>query len=424
MLFKVRRCLISPAIFTSRLLFKEKWRNIGVASKKGDVFHCSTSSADGPLVGVRVLDLSRILAGPYCTMILGDLGADIIKVEKPGKGCDSRSWGPPFCGTESAYFLCVNRNKKLSKLSDILIENYLPGQLDKMGLGYDHLRVDSPHLIYCSLTGYGQSGPYVKRSGYDIIAAGLGGLMHITGPPDGEPCKVGVAMTDLATGLYAYGSILAAYIHRQKTGRGQHIQCNLLSTQVASLVNIASNYLNADMDAKRYGTAHESIVPYQAFKTSDGYLIVGAGNRKHFEIIAKLLGISSLSKDPRYLDNQKRVANREPLLKMMSDIFLTKTTKQWMKIFDGSGIPYGPINNMKETFSDPQVIHNGMIQEMQHPTAGTIRVPGPAVKFTGSPTVFPTPPPTLGQHTDCVLHDLLGYSHAQVDELRQRGIVQ
>ncbi|XP_041366281.1 succinate--hydroxymethylglutarate CoA-transferase-like isoform X4 [Gigantopelta aegis] len=355
MLFKVRRCLISPAIFTSRLLFKEKWRNIGVASKKGDVFHCSTSSADGPLVGVRVLDLSRILAGPYCTMILGDLGADIIKVEKPG---------------------------------------------------------------------YGQSGPYVKRSGYDIIAAGLGGLMHITGPPDGEPCKVGVAMTDLATGLYAYGSILAAYIHRQKTGRGQHIQCNLLSTQVASLVNIASNYLNADMDAKRYGTAHESIVPYQAFKTSDGYLIVGAGNRKHFEIIAKLLGISSLSKDPRYLDNQKRVANREPLLKMMSDIFLTKTTKQWMKIFDGSGIPYGPINNMKETFSDPQVIHNGMIQEMQHPTAGTIRVPGPAVKFTGSPTVFPTPPPTLGQHTDCVLHDLLGYSHAQVDELRQRGIVQ
>ncbi|XP_045169810.2 succinate--hydroxymethylglutarate CoA-transferase-like [Mercenaria mercenaria] len=404
----------------------------------------SNTTADplkGPLHGTRVLDLSRVLAGPYCSMILGDLGADVIKIENPDGGDDTRSWGPPFCGSESAYFLSVNRNKRsvcvnikekegqdvvveLAKKSDVLLENYIPGKLSELNLGYEHLSKVAPHLIYCSVTGYGQTGPDAKRAGYDVIVAATGGLTHITGPEDGEPCKVGVAMTDLSTGLYAYGSILAALLHRAKTGRGQHIDCNLLSTQVASLVNIASNYLNADMEAKRRGTSHPSIVPYQAFKSADGYVMAGAGNDKQFQILCKCMGLPDVGESPDYATNRQRVHNRKTLLDILGKRFKLKTTSDWLEVLKDSGIPYGPINNMQQVFSDPQVVHNKMIQGMKHPTAGDIRVAGPAVSFSETPTVLNNVPPLLGEHTRPVLKDVLEMSDNCIDSLIRKGIVK
>ncbi|XP_076464428.1 succinyl-CoA:glutarate CoA-transferase-like isoform X2 [Babylonia areolata] len=385
----------------------------------------SSEHSKGPLHGVRVLDLSRVLAGPYCTMILGDLGAEIIKVERPGCGDDTRMWGPPFCNSESAYFLSVNRNKKsitvnlkhpkgaaiiqqLASVSDVVVENYLPGKLAAMGLGYPHLSSVNPGLVYCSITGYGQMGPYAQRAGYDVIVSGVAGLMHITGPRDGEPCKVGVAMTDLSTGLYAHGAIMAALLHRQHTGQGQHIDCNLFATQVASLVNIASNYLNAGQEATRHGTSHPSIVPYQAFKTKDGYILVGAGNDGQFQILCKCIHREEMSSDERYLTNELRVTNRITLLDTLSQIFEQKSTSDWLEQLEGSGIPYAPINNMQSVFSDPQVKSEAMVQEIPHPTVGTVRLPAPAVKFSDTATVSPSAPPTLGQHTQEVLQGILG----------------
>lgn len=403
-------------------------------------FHTDGKLDCGPLCGIRVLDLSRVLAGPYCTMILGDMGADVIKVERPGLGDDTRSWGPPFCSSESAYYLSVNRNKKsitldlkhpkgveivqkLALVSDVLVENYLPGKLASMNLGFEQLSSINPRLVYCSITGYGQKGPYSQRAGYDVIVSGVGGLMHITGPQDGEPCKVGVAMTDLATGLYAHGAIMAALLDRQRTGLGQHIDCSLFSTQVASLVNIASNYLNAGLEATRHGTAHPSIVPYQAFRTKDGYILVGAGNDGQFKILCKCLSQPQLLTDHRYATNKVRVANRENLLKTLYEIFCQKTTSEWLAQLEGSGIPYGPINNMQAVFSDPQVIDQGLIQEIPHPTIGTVRLPGPAVKFSRTGTVSPTAPPTLGQHTDHILQELLGMDKTDVTALRQKMVL-
>ncbi|CAH1238832.1 SUGCT [Branchiostoma lanceolatum] len=401
----------------------------------------SRVAADLPLSGIRVLDLTRVLAGPFATMILGDLGAEVIKVERPDTGDDTRSWGPPFCGTESAYFLSVNRNKKsiavnlkdpngakiikqLAEKSDVLVENYLPGKLDEMGLGYHHLRDSSPHLIYCSVTGYGSDGPYAKRAGYDVIAAAMGGLLHITGPEDGDPVRVGVAMTDLATGLMAHGAIMAALLQRHRTGTGQHIDCNLLSTQVACISHIAANYLMAGQEARRWGTGHESIVPYQAFKTCDGHLIVGAGNNNLFKTLCKVLELDHLADDPRYTSNQLRVENRKQLIATLAQRFSVKTTDEWFAAFEGSGFPYGPINNMEQVFSNPQVLHNKMILEMDHPGAGTVRVPGPAVKYTGSERETHLPPPTLGQHTAEVLSNLLQYTEKEMQDLSQVGAIR
>ncbi|XP_014665473.1 PREDICTED: succinate--hydroxymethylglutarate CoA-transferase-like [Priapulus caudatus] len=369
-------------------------------------------------------------------MILGDLGAEILKVEKPGEGDDTRRWGPPFLGTESAYFFCVNRNKKsltidiknpagvqlikeLATKSDVFVENYVPGKLQKMGLGYSQLKEVAPHLVYCSISGYGSDGPYATRAGYDVIAAAVGGLLHITGPEGGEPCKVGVAMTDLSTGLYAHGAIMAALLQRHRTGEGQHIDCNLLSTQVSCLANLASNYLNGGPEARRWGTAHESIVPYQAFQTKDGYFVVGAGNDKQFKILCQRLKLEHIADDPQYARNEDRVINRSSLLKALQTKFREQSTAHWLKVFDESGIPYGPINNMQQVFSDPQVLHNEMIVEMEHSTAGKIRLPGPAVKYSDSQNRARLPPPCLGQHTSEVLHQVLGYSTAEVENLQK-----
>ncbi|XP_044149639.1 succinate--hydroxymethylglutarate CoA-transferase isoform X2 [Bufo gargarizans] len=336
--------------------------------------HTATDSANiRPLDGVKVLDLTRVLAGPFATMILGDLGAEVIKVEKPGSGDDTRAWGPPFVGSESAYFLSVNRNKKsiavnmkdpkgtkiikqLAQACDVLIENYIPGKLAEMGLGYEDLMKTAPHIIYCSITGYGQTGPLFKRAGYDAVACAMSGLMHITGPEDGDPVRPGVAMTDLATGLFAHGAIMAGLLQRAKTGKGMHIDCNLLSSQVACLTHIAANFLNRGIEAKRWGTAHGSIVPYQSFKAKDGYLVIGAGNDQQFSTVCRITDLSELINDPRFKTNKLRVQHRKELLQVLTSRFSEKTTAEWLELFEGSGIPYGPINSIKQVFSEPQEI--------------------------------------------------------------------
>ncbi|XP_063014357.1 succinate--hydroxymethylglutarate CoA-transferase isoform X2 [Melospiza melodia melodia] len=418
-------------------------------------------------------------------MNLGDLGAEVIKVERPGAGDDTRAWGPPFAGRESIYFLSVNRNKKsiainmkdskgvkvikeLAAASDVFVENFVPGKLAEMGLGYEDIKKIAPHIVYCSITGYGQTGPVVQRGGYDSIAAAVSGLMHITGHEDGEPVRSGVAMTDLATGLYTYGAIMAGLLQRYKTGKGLHIDCNLLSTQVACLTHVAANYLNCKIEAKRWGTAHGSIVPYQAFKTKDGYIVVGAGNDHQFVTVCKILNLPEVSKDSRYKTNTLRVQNRKELIDILSTRFSEKATMEWLQLFEGSGVPYGPINNMQQVFSDPQdaghhdltvtaakaasslhisnqallyclsctlfllgsstmcirkVLHNGLVMEMNHPTAGKIAVPGPGVRYSEFAMSHPKPPPLVGQHTVEILKSVLGYEDDAIEELLCTGAV-
>ncbi|XP_070708929.1 succinate--hydroxymethylglutarate CoA-transferase [Pempheris klunzingeri] len=402
--------------------------------------HAQTGDDLRPLGGVRVLDLTRVLAGPFATMILGDLGAEVIKVERPGAGDDTRAWGPPFVGPESAYFLSVNRNKQsisvdlkhprgatviqeLAGVCDVLVENYLPGKLHQMGLGHEQLSRVNPQLIYCSISGYGQTGPQSQSPGYDSIASAVSGMMHITGPEDGEPVRPGIAMTDLATGLYMHGAIMAALLQRHKTGRGAHIDCNLLSSQVSCLTHIAANYLNAGKEARRWGTAHESIVPYQGFRTEDGHVVVAAGNDKQFVKVCQVLQLMELTHEPKYKTNKLRVQNRKQLLHTLSQRFLQEKTADWLRRFEGSGVPVGPINNIQEVFSDPQVKHNGLIQEMNHPTAGRIAVPGPAVRFSSFAPDEPTPPPLIGQHTVQVLRHVLSYSDDVIKALLESGAV-
>ncbi|XP_062971180.1 succinate--hydroxymethylglutarate CoA-transferase [Cynocephalus volans] len=393
-----------------------------------------------PLKGVKILDLSRVLAGPFATMNLGDLGAEVIKVERPGAGDDTRTWGPPFVGTESTYFLSVNRNKKsiainikdpkgvkiikeLAAVCDVFMENYVPGKLSAMGLGYEDIDKIAPHIIYCSITGYGQTGPMSQRGGYDLVASALSGMVYLTGPEDGDPVRPGVAMTDLATGLYAYGAIMAGLIQRYKTGKGLFIDCNLLSSQVACLTQVAVNYLNAQKEAKRWGTAHGSIVPYQAFKTKDGFLVIAAGNNQQFATVCKILNLPELIDDSKYKTNHLRVQNRKELIKILSARFEEETTSKWLHLFEGSGVPYGPINNMKSVFAEPQVLHNGLIMEMKHPTVGKISVPGPAVRYSKFKMSEAQPPPLLGQHTRHVLKEVLRYDDRAVGELLRAGVV-
>ncbi|XP_045136774.1 succinate--hydroxymethylglutarate CoA-transferase-like isoform X2 [Portunus trituberculatus] len=389
---------------------------------------------------VRIVDLTRILAGPFATMVLSDMGAEVIKVERPGSGDDTRTWGPPFLGTESCYFLSVNRNKKsvavdlkqpdgvqviqdLVRCSDVLVENFVPGALDRLGLGYSDLQTLAPHLIYCSISGYGTSGPYKSRPGYDVMAASFGGLVGVTGAGDGEPCKVGVAMTDLATGLYAHGAIMAALLERQKTDRGQKIDCNLLSTQVSCMVNLASNYLNGGREACRWGTAHESIVPYQAFPTADGHITIAAGSNDQFSALCRVLGLPKLQTDERYSTNAQRVEHRESLLATLTAAFRKHSTEEWLAVLEGCPFPYAPINSLSQVFSDPQVVHSGLVEEVQHPGVGTVKQVGPAVTFSASQNKVRAAPPLLGQHTYQVLTEVLGYTHHQVEELRRQGVV-
>lgn len=381
------------------------------------------------------------MAGPFCTQVLSDLGADVIKVERPGSGDDARTFGPPFLenSKDSVYFQSINRNKRsvcvdlkrgkhilygLAQRSDILVENYVPGKLSEYGLGYEDISKVNPSLIYCSITGYGPNGPYSKRPGYDVIAASVGGLLHITGSENGPPVKVGVAVTDLATGLYAHGAIMAALLQRTKTGVGQKIDVNLLSTQVALLINIASNYLNANQEAQRWGTAHGSIVPYEAFKTKDGYLTLGAGNDAQFKDLCRLLDAPALAMDPRFPTNDRRVKHRTELIAILSEILSTNTSQHWMERFEGASFPVGPINSMREVFDDPHIKDIGLVKTLRHPVAGEVKVVGPPVEYSESANRVRTAPPSLGEHTDEVLSELLNYDRQQIDELRQAKIIQ
>jgi formyl-CoA transferase len=399
------------------------------------------TESEQALSGVRVLDLSRILAGPYCTMMLGDLGAEVLKVERPGVGDDTRTWGPPFSGGESAYYLCCNRNKRsiaidlkreegralvreLAEVSDVLVENFTPGLMKRFGLDYETLRERTPGLIYCSITAYGQDGPYRDRPGYDMVLSAVGGLMGITGEKDGPPCKVGVAITDVLTGVHAAGAIMGALFWRERSGRGQHLDCSLLDAQVAGLANIASNYLVAGQEATRWGTAHESIVPYQVFPTADRPIAIAVANQKLWESFCRAVDREEWLADPRFASNPDRVENRKVLLPLVTELFEQKPCSEWMEILVGAPIPCGPVNDMASLFADPQVLHREMVAELPHPTIGSLRLTGVPIKYEATPGQVRLPPPLLGEHSEEILDSVLGYPPDRIAELREAGVVQ
>jgi crotonobetainyl-CoA:carnitine CoA-transferase CaiB-like acyl-CoA transferase len=392
------------------------------------------------LEGIRVLDLSRIIAGPFCSQILGDMGAEVIKIEQPGVGDDSRTWGPPFQNGESVYFFSINRNKKsvtvdmkdprgqaiireLARRSDILLENFKPGTLAKLGLDWDDLRLVNPRLIFCAISGFGRTGPGAERGGYDVIVQAVGGLMGITGHPGAPPVKVGVAMTDICTALYAHGAILAALYARDRTGEGERIDVSLLETQIAALINIASSYLNAGEIPGQWGTAHVNIVPYQAFKMQDGYMIIGAANDRLWVRLCEAIGLAEVGRDPRYATNAQRVQHREEIIRLLEARLATKSRKEWEAILAPLGIPCGPINRMDEVFADPQVQHLQMMWERTHPQSGSIRMVRNPVTFSRTPVELRQLPPRLGEQTEEVLRDILGYSPAEIADLRAAGVV-
>ncbi len=396
---------------------------------------------NGPLSDIRVLDLSRVLAGPYCSMILGDLGADVIKVERPGVGDETRHWGPPFAAPgESAYFLCVNRNKRsitidmkkaegiaivksLVLKSDVVIENFTPGTMDGLGIGYETLSAINPRIIYCSITGFGPDGPFSNRAGYDLAVSAFGGLMGITGEPEGPPVKVGVAITDVTTGISAQGAICAALYAREKTGKGQRVDLSLLETQVAALVNIASSYLVSGDIPRRWGTAHETIVPYQGFETKDKYVIVAVGNDQLWSRFCKIIGMPELIDDPRFKTNPLRVRNRKECIGIIAPIMKTRPRDEWVQLLNEDAVPCAPINTMDEVFQNPQVLHRNMLVEMDHPKAGKIRLVGIPVKYSESKATVRIPPPVLGEHTREILADVLGFSGRQIEELKSDGVI-
>lgn len=405
----------------------------------------------GALSHIRVLDLSRVLAGPWAGQILADLGADVIKVERPVCGDDTRSWGPPFLKdeagqntTEAAYYLSANRNKQsvtidftrpegqqlvreLVAKSDIVIENFKVGGLAAYGLDYASLKAVNPKLIYCSITGFGQTGPYAKRAGYDFMIQGLGGLMSLTGRPDGDegggPVKVGVALTDILTGLYSTTAILAALAHRDQSGVGQYIDMALLDVQVACLANQAMNYLTTGVAPKRLGNAHPNIVPYQDFPTADGDFILTVGNDSQFRKFAEVAGQSQWATDPRFLTNKLRVANRGELIPLIRQATVFKTTAQWVDELEAAGVPCGPVNDLAQVFDDPQVLARGLAIELPHALGGRVAQVASPIRLSETPVEYRRAPPLLGEHTSQVLQDLLGMSGDEVVALREAGVL-
>ncbi|HSL47398.1 MAG TPA: CoA transferase [Anaerolineales bacterium] len=377
-----------------------------------------------PLNGIRVLDLSRVLAGPYCTMVLGDLGAEVIKVESP-EGDETRGWGPPFAAGESAYYLCVNRNKRsiivdlkteqgreivheLIQRSDVLVENFRPGTLARFSLDYETVSAINLNLIYCSITGFGHTGPLRDKPGYDFMIQAMGGLMSITGEPEGEPMKVGVAVADLFAGQNAVIAILAALQARIQTGKGQHLDISLFDSQVSMLANVASNYLISETLPKRYGNAHANIVPYQAFQASDAWIVVAVGNDRQFEKLCEVIANSELVSDPRFSLNSERVKYRDDLISILTPIFLMKSSSEWLSMLENAGIPCGPINMLDKVFSLPQVEARDMLIHMEHEEIGDLRLVGSPLKFSETPVEYKLPPPRLGEHTEQILKELFG----------------
>jgi len=399
------------------------------------------------------VDLTRVLAAPLATMLLADLGADVIKIEEPTRGDDTRAWYPPYAETlpsappetkdhppESTYFLAANRNKrslglnlkhpeglaivhKLIQSADILVENFVTGKLATMGLGYEDCRKINPRLVYASITGYGQTGPYAKMPGYDVVIEAEAGLMHITGEPDRPPSKVGVAATDIATGLYAHGAIMAGLLSRHQTGQGLHIDVNLFDSQIAGLANVAANYLVAGQEAGRHGTSHPSIVPYQVFPCQDGYLMIGAGNEKQFKILAEqILERPAMAQDPRFANNGKRVENRKDLIEGITEALMERPRDYWVKKIHGKGVPFAPINNIQQTFAHPQAKARGIVVEAEHERGGKLKMVAPAVHYNGQRMPVNMAPPWLGQHTVEILKEN-GYDDAKIAELRSKQVI-
>ncbi|MBV8521097.1 MAG: CoA transferase [Acetobacteraceae bacterium] len=397
----------------------------------------------GPLKGLKIFDLTRVLAGPTCVQMLADLGADVIKIEKPGAGDDTRGFAPPFMpGTkESAYFVGTNRNKRSVTLdiakpegqaialeliaqSDVLAENFKVGALAKYGLGYAQLKDRFPGLIYCSITGFGQTGPYAPRPGYDSLVQAMGGIMSLTGDPDGAPQKVGVPIADVFAGLYGCIGILAALQHKRDTGRGQHIDIGMLDTHCAWLVNQAMNYLATGENPPRLGNQHPNIVPYQVFPTSDGYVMLSIGNDPTFARFCNEFGLEALLSDPRYATNAARVQNRQRVTETLTPVMKQHPTHWWVERLEALKIGCGPINTLKEVFADPQVQARAIVVEMPHPVAPEgVKVIANPVRLSETPPDYRLPPPLLGQHTEDVLRERLGYSDARLAELREKSII-
>lgn len=396
--------------------------------------------SDRALEGILIVDLSRVLAGPYCTMLLADYGAEVIKIEQPEMGDGTRQWGPPWVGDESAYFLSVNRNKKsltlnlktpegqaiarkLAVEADVVIENFKPGTVDRMGIDYETLAAENPGLVYCSITGYGQNGPYRDRPGYDFMIQAQGGIMSLNGPPDGDPYKVGVAIVDITAGLFASSAILAALHERSNSGRGQYIDVALLDAQVAWLANVAHNYFASGEAPGRYGNAHPNIVPYELFPTADGYLALAIGTDGQYHRFCRIAGRPDLWADERFQSNAGRVENRDELVPLIQDICRQRPTTEWIERLVEAGIPAGPINDIPAVLADPQVQVREMVQEVDHATAGRIQLLGPVAKLSRTPAAIRQAPPSLGADTEEILAQRLGYAPEAIEALKRQGIV-
>ncbi|WP_019123030.1 CaiB/BaiF CoA transferase family protein [Brevibacillus massiliensis] len=393
----------------------------------------------GALQGITILDVSRVLAGPFCTMILADLGAEVIKVESTAAKDDTRAWGPPFAGGESAYYLCANRNKraitlnlksgkgkevfkKLAAGADVVVQNFKTGTLDKLGLGYDVLRERNPRIILASITGFGLSGPYKDEPGYDYIVQAMSGLMSITGDQQSGPLKVGVAIADVLTGLYTAIGILAALHERDRSGEGQQIDISLFDSQISALVNVASNYLVSGSIPQRLGNQHPNIVPYQVFPTLDREMVVAVGNDKQFEKFAAALGLPELAADEKFATNPSRLTHKEELLDIICQAMRTRPASEWQQRFKEAGIPNGPINDLEAVFADPQVHAREMVREMAHPTAGTIRLVGSPLKLSRTPVDMRRHPPLYGEHTEEILSEM-GYSRQEIEAMKQEKAI-
>ena len=394
----------------------------------------------GPLEGIRVVDLTRILAGPYCTMMLGDMGAEIIKVENPDGGDDTRSWGPPFLNGVSTYFISINRNKKsltlnlkdergkellrdLIRKSDIMVENFRPGTLDKLGFSWEEIHRINPAMIFASLSGFGQTGPRKSEPGFDVVIQGEGGLMSITGEPDGPPNKVGASVADITAGMLAAQGILLSLYHREKTGVGQMVDVGMLDGQVALLTYHANGYFATGKIPPRRGNKHPSITPYETYSCKDGYFNLGVGNDSLWRRFCDAMGLGEIKEDPKFAVNKDRVDNRLELQEILDAIFAEKTVEETLDGLRGAGVPCGPINNLAQVLSEPQVLAREMVVDVDVPVAGPTKVTGVPIKLSETPGSVRTPPPTLGQHTEEVLESVLGIDEAQRNALRQEGVV-
>ena len=405
----------------------------------------------GPLAHLTVLDLSRVLAGPWCTQLFADLGATVIKVERPGAGDDTRAWAPPYLKdaagrdtTESAYYLACNRGKRsvaidftrpegrdlvlgLARGCDVLIENFKVGGLAKYGLDYPSMAARDPRLVYASITGFGQDGPYAERAGYDFIIQGMSGFMSVTGErdglPGGGPQKAGIAITDIVTGMYAAVAILAAIAHRDRTGRGQHVDCALLDSAVAMMAVMNMNYLVSGVAPGRVGNAHPNIVPYEAFACADGHLILAVGNDAQFAKFCAVAGVPEWAADPRFAKNSDRVRHRDTLVPMVAAVVATRTQHDWLAALEEAGVPCGPINRLDAVFADPQVVARGLRVDLPHPLAGHVPQVGPPFKLSATPAAPERAPPLLAEHTEAVLRERLGLDDATIARLAAAGVV-